>query len=396
MTRLFDENLSEHGLSRAKWEMEIARTGDPGVLCFGTADMDFRSPPRWSTLLPRSWPGGTSDTPTSRTAITPQSWTTTHAGPDGNLQRGWLRSGVGIYASMHTLIDELTEPDDEIVFQTPVHHIFREIVEANGRIPVENPLVAVDGRYQMDLDASASQMGPRTRMLLLCNPHNPVGRAWTHNELESLNEFCAERGIVVVADEVYYALLHDGTTFTPFASLSSAASKNTVTVTSASKSFNLTGFKHSLVIAENADLLEAYDRGQRKANAYFGGSTMGIVATEAALRRGDGWVVELMSHIAANRAVLRHWFGTNAPEVTVFDADSTYFAWLDCRAWGLRDDQLMRWLEEDARIILTAGHALGTGGSGHVRWNLACSRATLEKGLARLGEALLRRKTPGS
>ena len=396
MTRSFDENLSNHGLSRAKWEMEIARTGDPGVLCFGTADMDFRSPPSVVDALAEVVARGHFGYPYK---------------PDGyysaivdhysrragwELQRGWLRSGVGIYASMHTLIDELTEPDDEIVFQTPVHHIFREIIEANGRIPVENPLAAVDGRYQMDLDALASQVGPRTRMLLLCNPHNPVGRAWTHNELELLNELCAERGIVVVADEVYYALLHEGTTFTPFASLSSAASKNTVTVTSASKSFNLTGLKHSLVIAENADLLDAYDRGQRKSNTYFGGSTMGIVATEAALRLGDEWVVELMSHIAANRAVLRHWFGTNAPEVTVFDADSTYFAWLDCRAWGLRDDQLVRWLEEEARIILTAGHALGTGGSGHVRWNLACSHVTLEQGLARLGEALLRRITPGS
>jgi cysteine-S-conjugate beta-lyase len=208
-----------------------------------------------------------------------------------------------------------------------------------------------------------------------------------------LSELCAERDILVVADEVYYALLHDGARFTPFASVSPTASMSTVTVTSASKSFNLTGLKHSLVIAENPALLEAYDRGQRKSNAYYGGSVIGIVATEAALRHGDAWVEELMSHIGNNRALLRSWFAMNAPEVAVFDADSTYFAWLDCSAWAMGDDQLMRWFEEEGRIILTAGRALGAGGEGHVRWNLACSRPTLEMGLDRLGEALRRLKT---
>lgn len=387
MTGQFEAALSGEGLSRAKWEMEIARTGDPDILCFGTADMDFRSPPKVVEALAEVVARGHFGYPYKGDAYYSAIVDHYARRAGWQLRHEWLRSGVGIYASMHTLIDELTEPGDQIVVQTPVHHIFQEIVEANGRVPVENPLVAVDNRYRMDLAALASQVGPRTRMLLLCNPHNPVGRAWTRDELEQLNEFCIKRGILVVADEVYYALLHDGTTFTPFASLSPAASMNTVTVTSASKSFNLTGLKHSLVIAENPDLLAAYDRGQRKANAYYGGSTMGIVATEAAMAHGDTWVEELMRHIASNRALLRGWFAAHAPEVTVFDADSTYFAWLDCRAWGLPDDQLMRWLEKEARIVLTAGHALGTGGSGHVRWNLACSRDTLERGLARLSDA---------
>lgn len=178
-----------------------------------------------------------------------------------------------------------------------MHHIFREVVLANDRVPIENPLVPVDGMYRMDLDALAAQVGPRTRALLLCNPHNPVGRAWSHTELEQLSRFCLERDILVVSDEVYYALLHRGTTYTPFANVSPAASMNAVTVTSASKSFNLTGLKHSLVIAENPDILEAYDRGQRKSNAYYGGSTMGIVATEAAMTHGDVWVQQLMTHV---------------------------------------------------------------------------------------------------
>lgn len=390
MSTQFDEQLSDAGLSRAKWDMEIARTGDRGILCFGTADMDFRSPPAVVEALAAAVSRGHFGYP-----FKPDSYYTAIGDHYARrtrweVQREWLRSGVGIYASLHTLIDELTEPGDEIVFQTPVHHIFREIIEANGRVPIENPLLPVDGRYRMDLDTLVGQVGPRTRMFLLCNPHNPVGRAWTRDELAALSAFCAERGILVVADEVYYALLHDGVTFTPFASLSLEAAMQTVTVTSASKSFNLTGLKHSLVIAANLGLLEAYDRGQRKNNSYFGGSSLGILATEAAMTHGDPWINELMTHIAGNRARLRDWLHQHAPEISMYEADATYFAWLDFRAWDRPDAELMRWFETQARIVLTSGAALGTGGAGHVRWNLACSETTLNAGLDRLADALPR------
>ena len=170
MNVVFDENLSTEGLSRAKWEMETSRTGDPGILSFGTADMDFRSPPAVLNALAAAVARGHFGYP-----FKPDSYYSAIVDHDARrvgwkVQRDWLRSGVGIYASLHTLIDELTEPGDEIAFQTPVHHIFRELVEANGRVPIENPLVAIEGRYRMDLDALAVQVGPRTRMFLLCNP----------------------------------------------------------------------------------------------------------------------------------------------------------------------------------------------------------------------------------
>jgi len=152
---VFDVDLPREGLNRAKWEMEVARTGDPGVLCFGTADMDFRSPPAVVDALAEVVATGHFGYPFKRESYYEAIVDHFARRAGWNLEREWLRSSVGIYDSIHTLIDELTEPGDEIVFQTPVHHIFREIVQSNGRVPVENPLVPVDGTYRMDLDAQA-------------------------------------------------------------------------------------------------------------------------------------------------------------------------------------------------------------------------------------------------
>jgi cystathionine beta-lyase len=182
---------------------------------------------------------------------------------------------------------EIARTGDEIVFQTPVHHIFIFPGARRGERPsVGGGPTRVGGRHLSDGPRGAgAQVGPRTRALLLCNPHSPVGRAWSREELEQLSQSCtarhprdSRRGLRGAPPPA---------PCTPFATVSPAASRNTITVTSASKSFNLTGLKHSLVICENPALREAYDGGQRKSNTYYGGSTMGIVATEAAMTHGD-------------------------------------------------------------------------------------------------------------
>ncbi|MBP2369572.1 MalY/PatB family protein [Pseudonocardia parietis] len=386
----FDEVLPRHRLSTAKWEMEIARTGDPGILCFGTADMDFRSPPAVRRAI-----RDVADTGHFGYPFTPQSYYDAivqhYARRGWTVPEEWLSSHVGIYASMQPLIEILTRPGDGVVFQSPAHHIFEELIRANGRVPRINPLAAAGDTYTMDLDHLASVVDDRTRLLLLCNPHNPVGRVWTHSELLALHEFCASRDIRILADEVYYGLLYPGVSFTPMASISHSASMNTVTVTSASKSFNLTGLTHSLVICENRKILDAYHDELKKTNVYFGGSMMGIVATEAALRHGDDWLRSLMAYVGGNLDLLRSWAAEHAPGVRVHRPEGTYFAWLDCAAWGLDDEAVVEFLESAARIVVSPGHRLGPGGTGHIRLNLACPRSTLVAGLERLGAALAHR-----
>ena len=391
MTSQFDEVLPRAQLSTAKWEMEIARTGDQDLLCFGTADMDFKSPPSVVDALRQVVELGHFGYPFKSDAYYDAITHHFDRRLGWQVRREWLSSNVGVYASMHTLIDELSSPGDEVVYQTPVHHVFREVISSNGRSPVENPLVLDQGTYRMDLAALADIVTERTRLFVLCNPHNPVGRVWTHAELSELSEFCVSRGIRVLADEVYFGLINKGVSFTPMASVSPEASLNTVTITAASKSFNLTGLKHSLVIAENSDLLQAYNNGLRKNNLFYGGSTMGIIATQAALDHGDTWLDELMAYVATNFNTLAGRLGDRSHGILLNQPEATYFAWLDCRAWELTDADLIEFFEKDARIIVSAGRALGTGGEGHVRINLACPRTTLSAGLDRLDEAIGRR-----
>lgn len=388
----FDEVLPREGLSTAKWEMEIDRLGNPDLLCFGTAEMDFRSPPVVVEALRAAVDRGHFGYPYRPDAYF-EAVRTMFASHGWKVNREWISSNVGIYPSMRTVIEELTEPGDEVVLQTPVHHPFKELIVENNRVPLENPLTVVDDKYVMDLDALAESVTERTRLLLLCNPHNPVGRVWTREELARLDDFCRDRGIVVVADEVYYGLVHAGADYVPFASLSRETSLNTVTLTSASKTFNLTGFKHSLVVSENEQFIAAYDQGLHRNTLFYGGSVLGIVAAQAAFQHGAPWSRELMEYIANNRALLRERMAQILPDVQLFDAEGTYLAWLDFRSLGLDDAALVSLFETEAGVIVLHGALLGTGGSGHVRWNLACPSSVLDAGLTRLEEALARRSS---
>ncbi len=384
----FDEPLERAHLSTAKWEGEIARTGDPTLLCFGTADMDFRSAPAVVEAIQGVAGRGHFGYPHK-----PQSY---YDAITGHFARRWgwavaqasIDSHVGVYPSIQVLLEIFSEPGDEVIFQTPVHHIFDDLVHANGRVPIPNELVVRNGVYEMDMESLAALVTPRTKVFLLCNPHNPVGRAWTTAELSILNDFCIERGIKVISDEVYGGLVLPGHGFTPMATVSSAAADNTATVTSASKAFNLTGLKHSLVIIANERDMAAYRRALHRTNLFFGGSVFGIVATEAALRDCDDWSDRLMEYVASNVVVLRDFLRRELPGVTLFEPEATYFAWLDVTALGMDDAGIAEFLETEAHVLASYGSGMGPGGSRHVRVNLACPQAVLRAGLDGIARAI--------
>lgn len=387
----FDRPLSRAGLSTAKWEYEIARKGDPTLLCFGTAEMDFRSAPPICAALEQVSRAGHFGYPHKRTSYFEAVMGYFERHFDWRLQKDWIASGVSIYPSMQLIIEELTALGDEILFQTPVHHIFQEIISANGRVAVENPLIKRNGRYEMDFDDLAAKITERTRLFLLCSPHNPVGRVWDRGELDQLSALCLARGIVVVTDEVYCGLVFGGVSFTPFASLSAAASMNSITLVSASKSFNVTGLKHSLVIAENPELRAAYMHGLQRTNLHFGGCMFGQAAAEAAFRDCDEWSAALVRYLEDNFAFMQSILAEKLPIVTVTKPEATYFAWLDFSRLGLSIGELQRFFEDEAHVTVTFGEYLGTGGEGHVRFNLGTSKSLIEEGLERVVKAYERR-----
>ena len=378
----FEVPLDRTGLSTKKWEFELSRKNDPSWLCFGTAEMDFKAAPAVQDAFTRVAQAGHFGYPQKRDSYYEAIISHFDRNHGWKINQDSIYSHVAIYPSMQPFIEELTKPGDEIVFQSPVHHVFEEIIRENGRVPLANPLKVENGRYVMDLEGLTEIVTERTKMLLLCNPHNPVGRAWSRDELAALNDFCLAKGIFVLSDEVYFGLVKKNCKYTPFASISKAAAMNSATLTSVSKSFNLTGTKHSLVIIDNPKYREVFERGLAKNNLYFGGCMFGQAATEAALRGGDSWRHALMDYIECNFALLRSVLGSALPAINVFDADATYFAWLDMRGLGFSDDQINA-IVEDARISITPGKPLGPGGEGHIRFNLATARSTLQTGLDR-------------
>lgn len=384
----FDVVLSRDQISTAKWEMEIDRLGNRELLGFGTADMDFRSPKEISEALQNTARVGHFGYPFKQPAYYEAMIGFYKRKFGWEIKREWISHSTGIYPSMRPLIDQLTNEGDEIVYQSPVHFQFKNIISANKRVALANPLAVKNGRYEMDFEHLESVVSPRTRMLLLCNPHNPVGRVWTPEELKRLADFCVARNIIVLSDEVYCGLLFKGQQFTPFASVSKSASMNTVTLVSASKMFNLTGLKHSQVVTENPELMATYLEGFKQDASGYGGSLFGQVATEVAYRDCDGWLDRLMHYVTGNYEFACEFLRRELPDITVYDMESTYFLWLDLSKYGISDADMRKHFEDKFGLVLNYGIDLGPGGEGCVRFNIGAPRSLLIQGLDRLKQAL--------
>jgi len=301
--------------------------------------------------------------------------------------REWMLASPGVIPCLSAAILALTEPGDGIIIQPPVYHPFAMRITGNGRRVVENPLVLRGNRWEMDFEGLERAVDERTRMVILCSPHNPVSRVWTRRELERLVETCARRRIVIVSDEIHCDLVMPGFIHIPIASLSPEASRITVTLVAATKTFNLAGLGGSVAIAEDADIRKRLDAAQ---HAVFAGiaNAFAAAASEAAWRNGGPWLDALLRYIEGNYQHTISFFARRLPAVSVFPLEGTYLAFLDMRSFGLADDELSDKLRHTGRVWLDEGRKFGRGGQGFQRLNLACPRSVLSDGLERVDRAL--------
>ncbi|HFQ6995000.1 TPA: MalY/PatB family protein [Klebsiella pneumoniae] len=381
----FDMILSREGLSTSKWEFEFDRKQDKTLLPFGTADMDFKSPQPVIDALTAAAQRGHYGYP-----YKPESYYESiinyHDRKFGwKIEKEWIQSGVGIYSSMGGLVQELTDEGDEVVYMTPVHHIFAELITANRRVAVPVELTPAHPTYNIDFDKLRDSITPRTKLLFLCNPHNPMGRIWSRDELATLQDICIINGIIIISDEVYAGLLYKNESFTPLASISRESSLNTITVTSASKPFNLTGLKHSLVISENMEFQKKYLDAQRRTNMYYGGSTFGQIATEVAFSPAcDEWSQAVVAYVEENLLYTQSFFSKYFPDVLLYKPQATYFLWVDFSSFNMTNDELISFFEDQAHIIVSNGLYLGKQCGNFIRLNLGCPREQLARGLERI------------
>ncbi len=285
----------------------------------------------------------------------------------------------GLYIGLATL----SEPGDAAIVQTPVYPPFLHAVAECERRLVVNRLQAGGSGYTIDLDALRAGIDRRTRLLLFCNPQNPTGRVFTRGELEALAEIVLEHDLIVLSDEIHADLVHPGARHIPLAALAAEVAARTITLTSASKAFNIAGLRCAVAAFGSAELQQRFNSIPRHLRGGLG--ILGLAATALAWTEGQPWLDEVLAHLDGNRRFVETFVRERLPQIGHVAPQATYLAWLDCRA--VATDPYRFFLEE-ARVALSDGKAFGPGGDGFARLNFATSRPILTQILARLAAAL--------
>ena len=296
-----------------------------------------------------------------------------------------------VVASMHTAIEAFTKEGDGVIVQTPVYPPFFHSVKKLKRRVITNSLTQRgNGSYTFDIEDFKAKIDENTKLLLLCSPHNPVGRVWTREELEAILKICLEHNIVVFSDEIHSDLVYAGHEHIPFSTLNEDAKTITLTAMGVGKTFNMAGFAMSSVIIEDetlkAKFKEAYERVH-----YAQGSVLSHVAFESAYKEGEEWLEALKKHLYKNYMMLNAVCEKYSELIKLTPIEATYLAWLDCRGMGLKDRELREFFIKEAKLGLNPGLGFGREGSGFMRLNFAVSSAKMLEIITRLEGALQRK-----
>lgn len=384
----FDRLIHRRNTHSAKWDRMAAACGveEADAIPMWVADMDFAAPPAVTAALRaeverathgyynanRSWREAQCDWLERRHGWRPD--------PD------WLSTTPGIVSGLGLILQALTEPGDEVIVFSPVYHAFRIIIEANGRVIHNVPMIEEQGRYRMDLDRLARAFPARGRIVFFCSPHNPGGRVWRREEIRSLADLCRERDLILVSDEIHCDLVYAGSTHLPTATVAPDIVDRLITCVAATKTFNLAGAHVGALITANADMRKKIDA-RIMAAGLASYNLFGMIATEAALRGGDKWLDALLPYLAANRDRFADGIARAIPGARAMELEATYLAWVDFAGTGLERNDFMHRITQQARIGVSPGPAFGPGGEQRVRFNFATQRHWLDAALDRLAEA---------
>jgi cystathionine beta-lyase len=289
----------------------------------------------------------------------------------------------GIVPALNYCVRAFTKPGDGVIIQTPVYFPFTNAVENNGRRVVRNPLRFDGRRYTMDLDDLRTKIDAPGQMLILCTPHNPVGRVWTREELEALGRLAVERDLLVISDEIHHDLVYRGHRHHILASLSPELAQQTITCIAPSKTFNIPGLSTAAVVSSNPDLLKKFEDEAERAGFELG-QVFGIVGFEAAYAHGEDWLDELLPYLEANVDFMEKFLEERVPGVHLIRPEGTYLALLDCRGLGLEPAALNDFFLKKARVYFSDGTTFGRELEGFVRINFGCPSALLKEALERI------------
>lgn len=382
MTFDFDFPTERRGTDSLKWEI------GENELPMWVADMDFFTAPAVTdaivgrakqgifgyTVIPDEWYDAISDW-----------WETRHG---MKIPREWLTFTTGVIPAISSIVKRVTNIGDRVVLLTPVYDIFFHSVENAGRCVLESRLLNEGGRYAIDFEDLERKLSlPLSTMMILCNPHNPVGRIWTKEELARIGTLCKRHGVTLLSDEIHCDLTDPGTAYVPFASVSDDCREVGITCLSASKAFNLAGLQSAAVAVPDLHLREKVVRGLNS-DEVAEPNCFAAIATIAAFREGGAWLDALRAYLAENKRIAAKAIAQGGKGVTLTPGEATYLLWLDCSALSENTDALRDFLRKKTGLYLSAGSPYRGEGAHFLRMNVACRREILLRGLSLFREGI--------
>ena len=391
----FDRVENRRDTDSMKWDTGGSLFGDEDILPMWVADMDFSSAkPITEAIISRAGhqifgytlPGKSVTGAVVNRIQQKYGW---------KIDPEWIVFTPGVMPAIHAAIRAYTHPGDDIIIQGPVYYPFWSALHDCGCQVANNQLKLIDGHYEINYHDLISKFAPkdgmsptasRARMMILCSPHNPVGRVWTREELVQMGEIVIRNKALMLSDEIHCELLFKGAKHTPFASISREFEQHSMICMAPSKTFNLAGLNASIIIIPNDELRLRFNAARHGIVTRV--NLFGLTAMEAAYRYGDEWLGQLLEYLQGNLDYLIAYFEQKISKIEVIKPEGTYLVWLDCRKLGLDDAGLRKFVREKARVGLDDGYLFGPAGAGFQRINIACPRSTLSEALERIENAV--------
>lgn len=374
----FDKLTDRRGTGSLKWDVPH------GELPMWVADMDFETAPEIIRALQERAVHGifgyhvvTEDWYEAYRSW----WERRH---QLEMEKEWLIFCTGVVPAISSTVRKLTTVGENVLIQTPVYNIFFNSIRNNGRNVLESPLAYKNGEYSIDFaDLEEKLADPQTTLMLLCNPHNPIGKIWDSETLARIGELCGKHHVLVLSDEIHCDLTDPEYRYIPFASVSRACRDNSITCLAPTKAFNLAGLQTAAVMVPNPVLRHKLNRGLNT-DEVAEPNAFAVAAAVAAFDQGEEWLEDLRHYLWENKQYVRKFIGERLPEIRVVPSDATYLLWLDCSLITGDGGALAAFIRRDSGLYLTEGEEYGEPGKSFIRLNTACPRERLREGLERL------------
>lgn len=378
----FDKPVDRRNTHSLKWDVK------ENELPMWVADMDFRTAPEILTAIQKRAAHGVFGY-----SIVPEEWYRAYTGWWGrrhgfSMEKDWLIFCTGVVLAISSMVRKLTTVGENVLIQTPVYNIFFNSIVNNGRNMIESPLRYDGNTYQMDFeDLERKFSDPQTALMILCNPHNPVGRIWSREELGQVGELCRKYHVTVISDEIHCDLTAPGQEYVPFASVSESCRNNSITCIAPTKAFNLAGLQTAAVAVPDPNLRHKVWRGLNT-DEVAEPNSFAVEAAVAAFTEGEAWLDALREYIQENKNFVEDYLKKEVPQIRPVSSQATYLMWLDCRNMQGCAAEFTQYLREHTGLYLSEGRQYGECGSTFIRMNIACPRSLLKDGLKRLAKGI--------